>query len=454
MFAVDAHAMTTLEERIARHVRSAGYRAWREKVEAAGGCLHPVRLTGAWEVRDTTTGQVLARRSGHVFAPCGTRRAAVCPACSDRYAGDAFHLVRAGLAGGEKGVPVTVREKPRVFVTLTAPSFGPVHTRRVSARGLVMPCGCGGYHTPADPRLGTPIDPDTYDYPGAVIWQAHAGELWNRFTITLRRTLARLAGITVREFRSCARLSYAKVAEYQRRGMIHFHAVIRVDGPNGPDDPTPRWATSQLLEDAIRAAVAATSLGAVHPERGAIELMWGEQVDIRHIRATTAGAVEDDRGEISEERLAGYVAKYATKSTGATETGDRPIRSQRHIDHLAVSDHHRRMIQTCWDLGGQPEYADLKLRHWAHMLGFRGHFLTKSRAYSTTFKAIRQDRADYRAAQALAELGVTAETVTVINHWAMTAIGYDDEAERELAHAIAERRRELRRQKYEREVAA
>ena len=37
----------------------------------------------------------------------------------------------------------------------------------------------------------------------------------------------------------------------------------------------------------------------------------------------------------------------------------------------------------------RPSTTALNLRRWAHMLGFRGHFLTKSRAYSTTFTAIR-----------------------------------------------------------------
>jgi hypothetical protein len=27
------------------------------------------------------------------------------------------------------------------------------------------------------------------------------------------------------------RVSYAKVAEYQRRGVVHFHAIIRLDTP-------------------------------------------------------------------------------------------------------------------------------------------------------------------------------------------------------------------------------
>ena len=42
-------------------------------------------------------------------------------------------------------------------------------------------------------------------------------------------------------------------------------------------------------------------------------------------------------GQISEARLAGYVAKYATKGTGTTEGADRPIRDVEHIAYLDVS---------------------------------------------------------------------------------------------------------------------
>jgi hypothetical protein len=47
------------------------------------------------------------------------------------------------------------------------------------------------------------------------------------------------------------RVSYAKVAEYQRRGVFHFHAVIRLDGPAGPTTTPPAWATLGLLTAAI-----------------------------------------------------------------------------------------------------------------------------------------------------------------------------------------------------------
>src|SRR5262249_62209051 len=55
---------------------------------------------------------------------------------------------------------------------------------------------CARHHRDDDPRLGTPICPDCYDYTGHVLFNALAPELWRRFTIYLPRHLARLPGIT------------------------------------------------------------------------------------------------------------------------------------------------------------------------------------------------------------------------------------------------------------------
>jgi hypothetical protein len=52
-------------------------------------------------------------------------------------------------------------------------------------------------------------------------------------------------------------------------------------------------------------------------------------------------------------------------------------------------------MHTCWRLGGLPEYEPLRLRAWAHTLGYRGHILTTSRAYSTTYTALRAERAHH-----------------------------------------------------------
>ena len=63
---------------------------------------------------------------GRLRLACGNRRASRCPSCAWTYAGDTYHLIRAGLTGDSRtrASPRTVRDHPRVFATLTAPSFG------------------------------------------------------------------------------------------------------------------------------------------------------------------------------------------------------------------------------------------------------------------------------------------------------------------------------------------
>lgn len=439
---------------IGARLRAPDYKTWRAQVQATGGCAAPIRLRGATTVCDRD-GAILLQRSGDVLAPCGNRRETVCPACSDRYAADAFHLIRAGLCGGTKNIPTAITDKPRVFLTLTAPSFGPVHTRRTTPRGHLIPCACGDRHHPDDPRIGGALDPDTYDYVGAVLWQAHAGKLWARFTLALRRALATVLGVPVRTFRDHARLSYAKVAEYQRRGLVHFHAVVRLDGPDGPADPTPGGLTTDALRAVLAQAARAATLTVERPDGTPLVLRWGAQLDIRPVTASAARQVEDDQGQITDAALAGYIAKYSTKGTGATETADRPIRDIDHVAHLGLSTHHRRMIETAWDLGGHQRYEALGLRRWAHMLAFRGHFLTKSQRYSTTFGAIRHERRTWRLGEDLAALDAATDdpniipldldTVVVINDWQLVRIGHRDHGERELALGIAERNRQQRR---------
>lgn len=55
------------------------------------------------------------------------------------------------------------------------------------------------------------------------------------------------------------------------------------------------------------------------------------------------------------------------------------------------------MIWTCFTLAELREYADLRLRQWAHMLGYRGHFSSKSRRYSITLNELCQARAEHAA---------------------------------------------------------
>jgi hypothetical protein len=114
---------------------------------------------------------------------------------------------------------------------------------------------------------------------------------------------------------------------------------------------------------------------------------WGEQLDVRHITEAT------DEGELSAEQVAGYVAKYATKSTEALGVTLDHRLCEVELEGLDVPAHVAELVQACWELGGRPSLVGLRLRKWAHMLGFGGHFSTKSRRYSTTLGALRRARA-------------------------------------------------------------
>ncbi|WP_308403590.1 replication initiator protein RepSA [Streptomyces sp. 8ZJF_21] len=417
---------TTLGD-LFRVAGSPGLDRWMDQTRRNGGCADPIHLTGSTKTLDPTTGTVLHHYStdhepgGRLRVACGNRRASRCPSCAWTYAGDTYHLIRAGLVGDTaKGTPDTVRDHPRVFATFTAPSFGPVHNRPASGR-----CRCGTPHPEGAPELGTPLNPQTYDYASAVLWNNHASDLWRYVTIYLPRELAARIGITQRELRQQLRISYGKVAEYQRRGSIHFHAVIRLDGPDGPNTPPPAWATFDLLTDALRAATARAKVTVPGTEDSDIPgrvLRWGEQLDIRPIGAFGTG-------ELTEQAVASYVAKYATKAAETTGTVDRRIGELAELDKLPdLPDHTRRLIRACWDL--DEHYPDRKLWQWAHMLGFRGHFSTKSRRYSTTLGALRQARADYRAVQERRERGLPdpddhpEATTLVVAHWAYAGHGH------------------------------
>ena len=397
--------------------------ALMRQLAGLAGCLHPIRLDGHRTEVDTGTGEIRHHLNagdlpaGHLLIRCGNRRSSRCASCAETYRRDTFHLITEGLIGGPT-VPASVATHPRVFATFTAPGFGPVHNWPKSGR-----CRCGRQHAETAPELGSPLDPERYDYEAAVLWNAHAGPLWARFTIHLRREIAKRAGLTQREFKEHARVSFGKVAEYQKRGAVHFHAVIRLDGPEGGSTPPPAWATVDLLTRAIEDAAAGAQIPGPVVDGRAHSFAFGGELDIRPIRSPDfAGETE-----ITERAVAAYIAKYATKGAeAATGTLDRPVKFLAELARLALSEHARRMIRTCWALGARPELAGLRLRSWAHMLGFRGHFSTKTRKYSTTLTAKREARATWRRAQARIAAGLPEPdpaSTLVLAHWSFAGTG-------------------------------
>jgi hypothetical protein len=414
------------------------YERWLELVKHTGYCRRPVRLRGQLTETDMTTGELRRLYStagepdGVLLKACGNRRARACPSCSAVYKADAWQLVAAGLRGG-KGVPASVATHPVLFTTFTAPSFGPVHTLPEPNDGRAVcrrrrpdercphgrPAGCWQRHPDDDPRLGDPICPDCFDYQQAVIWNAVAPELWRRTTVYVRRALARLTGVTQRQLCREVRISYTKVAEFQRRGALHFHAVIRLDGASDKFAQPPTAISGDHLEEAVR--LAAAQVAVPHPlDRR--PLRWGEQLHVRHI---TPG------GETTPEAAAAYLAKYATKAADELGTGEAdPVR-----EHIA------RLKSTASRLAELPELNTLNLDRAVQSFGFPGHWSSRSRSYSTTFTALREARAKH--ARSIADNDST-EDAHIDPDWRYAGLGYATAGDAWLATTAGNANREQR----------
>jgi hypothetical protein len=386
---------------------------WLQQVRRTGACRHPVRLRGVVLRGDEPVYSTASEPDGALMVRCGNRREACCPSCAHEYRGDMWQLVYAGMAGGRKGVPESVAEHPQVFATLTAPSFGPVHSRPDDERA----CRCGNRHSADDPLLGEAIDPTTYDYAGAVLWNWHAPALWNRFIIELARVLASRGGLSERAWRKLVRIAYAKVAEFQARGLVHFHAIVRLDGAEDRAAAPGVDVSPEELCDAIREAAATARLDGDAGDGQRTDIRFGEQL---HTRVLAGG--EDGR-ELNPGQVAAYVAKYSckasheqitTRDTNPDRWRDRGVPEQLvHMAYAALRLTERHGLR---DLG-----------QWVHMLGFRGHFVTKSHLYSTTLGELRATRAAYRAREdeppGDAEVNDDGLTV-VLSVWQYLGSGY------------------------------
>jgi len=438
----------------------------------AAACTHPVRLRGRITAVDLATSELRTmfdtdtEPDGELLVPCGNRREAACPSCSGVYKRDARQLVKAGLAGG-KGIPDSIAVHPCVFATFTAPSFGPVHSRRKRGHS-VLPCrprrdtkvrvcphgrdiSCPRRHADDDPVLGRALCPDCYDYAAAVLFNAHAGKLWKRFTTYLPRHLARLSGLTQKQLRATVRVRYVKVAEYQARGVVHYHAVIRLDAPGDDYQPPPARFTADLLRDAIGQAAAAVTLPVdPGPHTAPLRLRFGAQVDIKPIRPAGDDLPGTGR-ELSVQAVGNYIAKYATKTLDAPGLPDRRITTRLDLDTLRCAAHYRRMVTAAWELGGgqlTPGLHPTPLTRWAHQLGHGGHFLTKSCRYSVTFGQLRHARADHRRATRYPQgqpdpwgRPLDDRIVLIIGTWTYAGTGRDRTPDADLALASADRAR-------------
>jgi len=242
----------------------------------------------------------------------------------------------------------------------------------------------------------------------------------------------------------------AKVAEFQRRGVVHFHAIIRIDGvaASGGKEvtPPPAAVSVELLEQAIEAARASAFVDA--PELARL----GRDPRIRFGTEVDCTAIHGD-GEITEEKVAAYISKYLSKGAEGLGLPTEALADDDDIDALEAPEHIRALVWAAVRLGVRPGFGDLKLRQRAHGLGFGGHFLSKSLRYSTTFTALSEVRRQHARTEELGEdadavdqggRGVGDDQVELVAFWQYLGWGYQSHGEAWLAAAAAARAREER----------
>lgn len=322
-------------------------------------CQRPLRRLRV----DTATGE-----AREVLIRCGTRVASSCPSCAALYQGDASAILREGLMDATD-------EQTLVLLTLTAPGFGETHWVAPEApqrgsrahstwlrRHGRRKCRCGQRHSPGDARWkGVPLDDREYDYAGQAMWNAMIGRLWARTADELRRSLD-----------LDERLQYAAVAEFQRRGAVHLHVLLRLpnSAPIGPYSDADENLRSGVIESIV------SHVGTFDGDRGTgIRYVWGNQVDAR--------LVGDATGR-SQARSAGYLAKLVTYSV--KDIGRDALNRQRfgadgfHIRRLEAAARSLTCAEHAQEASEEPCHTCLRRR--ASSWGFRGHTLRRSRGWS------------------------------------------------------------------------
>ncbi|GAA3335464.1 hypothetical protein GCM10020358_03890 [Amorphoplanes nipponensis] len=307
--------------------------------------------------------------------------------------------------------------QPSMWLTLTLDTYGPVHSIP-SGR----PCPCRRRHTDNDPLIGTPVNPNTYDYRRAAWDAVHFPRLLDRMWQNLRRA----AGWNVQ---------YAGCVEPQRRLAPHAHFAIRgtisralLEQVSTATYHQVWWPAADRLRYAPdRPPIFDTDAEAwVDPDTMAPLPGWADALDaidddpdaepahvVRFGPQVKAKGV--DPGSKDVERTIGYITKYVTKA--AAECHDHTSDPQRdHADRLWRELRVTPCSDRCanWLLYGvQPKNATGKLRpgnckgrvHQKNTLGIGGRRVLVSRNWSG--KTLRDHRADAHA-WVKALLGVTA----------------------------------------------
>jgi len=216
-----------------------------------------------------------------------------------------------------------------------------------------------------------------YRYEELVLWNAHSPRLWARTVLLLKRRLAKQLGVSVRAAKSVFTIESTKAAEFQMRGAVHLHALIRVDRIDS------RIGVDQGdLLVAARSAITTASLKVSDAVAGygLDEIRWGRQYDVRPLVAASPAA------GVEAIAVAGYLAKYVTKDIGTVAACS---------ESLPVRQHRRALRDSLEQLASDPDLSFLNLAHRVETLGYPSRPITRSRHYSSTLAALSKKRQEW-----------------------------------------------------------
>lgn len=443
-----------------RRASSSGFDTWWQRVQSVGFCAAPIQLVGTDEFgRQRIVWVRCNNRRASVCPSCSDLYARdTWQLVAAGTTGGRHHIAPSVSAHPQVFTTLTAPSFGAVHASTgnTCRDHQRLGGFRRCSHG--KPLWCSTTHTHADPNIGQPLCADCYDYFGHVLFTWHLPELWRRFTIALRRAITRhlkSLGVPARS----VRVSFVKVVEMQARVIPHVHALIRLDPPEGPDtdatavgdqhshgpatsgggeprhNTSPAWQspiTAPELTALIQQAARTVHLDTHDPSPGQADnavsaqmgagavrvVRFGDQIDTQPITPISTAAHHDSASAatnpdeaspdasvagVSSRRVAGYLAKYVTKSLHEVGIAARRLSAEAIAD-LDVTDHVRAILSTIARLGEQArQHGNDTLTgvgRWLHTLGYRGHITTKSRCYSTTMGKLRAIRATWTRQQA------------------------------------------------------
>lgn len=265
-------------------------------------------------------------RETNQWVRCQSSDPSICKKCASLRSLDKKRIIGSGCNTSElDGITSEMLSGYKFyFATFTAPSFGKVQN-------------------------GVPVDPKRYEYRKQVEWNQKSTDLFHATTVLLKLHLPDAEFVFVRE--------------WQKRGAIHFHGIVRV----------PEWMNRTEVEKEL------TSLRTVQSSG----IAWGRQQDIQYVTGDPTSTV----------RYMSKVVAYTSKHQGG-KRGSLPEPLAAFYGRL--DSHARKLI--CKSKGCSENKQCKSRMHRTH--GYAGQMLSKSKGWSLidlTFGKLREQRSAYAA---------------------------------------------------------